>query len=41
MENEIKKMITTGMLRRQVRVTDDDEFDHILENSQRILRLNA
>ena len=33
-------MITTGMLRQQVRMTDDDEVDHILENSQRVLRLN-
>ena len=28
------------MLRQQVRMTDDDEVDHILENSQRVLRLN-
>ena len=33
-------MITTGMLRRQVWMADDDEVDHILENSQRVLRLN-
>ena len=33
-------MITTGMLRQQVRMTDNDEVDHILENSQRVLRLN-
>ena len=33
-------MITTGMLRQQVRMADDDEVDHILENSQRVLRLN-
>ena len=33
-------MITTSMLKRQVRVANDD-FDHILENSQRVLRLNA
>ena len=29
------------MLRRQVWMTDDDEFDHMVENSQRVLRLNA
>ena len=34
-------MITTSMLRRQVWMVDDDEFDHILENSQRVLRLNT
>ena len=33
-------MITTGMFRRQVWMTDDDEFDHILENLQRVLKLN-
>ena len=33
-------MITTGMLRQQVQMADDDEVDHILENSQRVLRLN-
>ena len=40
-ENEIKKMITTGMLRRQVWITDDDEFNHIFENLRRVLKLNA
>ena len=34
-------MITTSMLRRQVWMTNVDEFDDILENSQRVLRLNA
>ena len=34
-------MIITSMLRRQVWMADDDEFDHILENSQRVLKLNA
>ena len=34
-------MITTSMLRRQVWMTNDDEFDDILENLQRVLRLNA
>ena len=29
------------MLRRQVWVTDNDESDHILENLQRVLKLNA
>ena len=28
------------MPRRQVWITDDDEFDHIVKNSQRVLRLN-
>ena len=37
-EPEIKKM---SMLKRQVWLVDDDEFDHTLENSQRVLRLNA
>ena len=36
--DEIKKMITTGMLRRQVQMTDDNEFDHILENLQSLLK---
>ena len=34
-------MITTSMLRKQVWMADDDEFDHIFENSQRLLKLNA
>ena len=29
------------MLRRQVWMADDDEFDHIVKNSQRVLRLNG
>ena len=33
-------MITTGKLKRQVWMADDDEFDHIVKNSQRGLRLN-
>ena len=28
------------MLRRQVWMEDDDEFDHIVKNSQRVLKLN-
>ena len=40
-ENEIKEMITASMLRRQVWMTDDDEFDHIVGNTQRVLKLNA
>ena len=28
------------MLRRQMWIADDDEFDHIVKNSQRVLRLN-
>ena len=34
-------MITISMLRRQVWMADDDAFDHIVENSQRVLKLNA
>ena len=34
-------MITTSMIRRQVWMTNADEFDYILENLQRVLRLNA
>ena len=33
-------MITTGMLKRQVWMADDDAFDDIVKNSQRVLRLN-
>ena len=33
-------MITTSMLKRQVWIADDDEFDHIVKNSQRVLKLN-
>ena len=33
-------MITTSMLRRQVCMADDDEFNHIIKNSQRTLGLN-
>ena len=32
-------MITTGMLKRQVWMTDD-EFEYKVKNSQRVLRLN-
>ena len=28
------------MPKRQVWMADDDEFDHIVKNSQRVLRLN-
>ena len=38
--HEIKKMINTGTLKTQVWMADDDEFDHIVTNSQRVLRLN-
>ena len=34
-------MITAGVLKRQVWMADDDEFDHIVENSQRVFKLNA
>ena len=33
-------MIIKGMLKRQVWIADDDEFEHIVKNSQRVLRLN-
>ena len=33
-------MITTSMLRRQVWIADDDEFDYIVKNSQRVLGLS-
>ena len=33
-------MITTSMLKQQMWMADDDAFDHILENSQRVLRIN-
>ena len=36
-DNEIKKM---SMLRGQVWMEDDDEYDHVIKNSQRVLRLN-
>ena len=29
-----------SMLKRQVWMADDEEFDHIVKNSQRVLRLN-
>ena len=29
-----------SMLRRQMWIADDDEFDHIVKNSQSVLRLN-
>ena len=28
-------------IRRQAWMADDDEFDHIVKNSQRVLKLNA
>ena len=34
-------MITTSMLRRQVWMADDDEFNYIVKNTQRVLNLNA
>ena len=33
-------MITTSKLKRHVWIADDDEFDHIVKNSQRVLKLN-
>ena len=37
-DNEIKKM---SMLKRQVWMADNDEFEHTVKNSQRILKLYA
>ena len=37
-DNEIKKM---SMLTIEVWLADDDEFEHIDKNSQRILKLNV
>ena len=34
-------MITPGMLKRHVWIADDDEFNHIVKNWQRVLKLNA
>ena len=31
----------TSMLRQQVWMTDDDEFDYIVKNSQRVLGLSV
>ena len=33
-------MITTSKLKRHVWIADDDESDHIVKNSQRVLKLN-
>ena len=33
-------MITAGMLKRQVWTADDDEFEYIVKNLQKVLRLN-
>ena len=33
-------MITTSKLKRHAWIADDDEFDHIVKNSQRVLKLN-
>ena len=38
--DENKGMITTDMLKRQVWMADDDEFEYIAENSQKVLRLS-
>ena len=38
--HEIKKMITTGMLKGQLWMTDDEEFDHVVKNLQRVFSLN-
>ena len=31
--HEIKRMITIGMIKRQVWIADDDEFDNTVKNS--------
>ena len=36
----IKKMISTGMLNREVWMADDDELDHMVKNSQRVIKFN-
>ena len=33
-------MITTIILKRQLWMANDDEFDHIVKNSQRVLKLS-
>ena len=33
-------MITSGMLKRQLWMADDDKFEHMVKNSQKVLRLN-
>ena len=33
-------MITIGMIKRQVWIADDDEFDNTVKNTQSVLRLN-
>ena len=33
-------MITTGMLEKQMWMADDDEFYHIVKNSQRVIKLS-
>ena len=37
---KIKTTITTSLLKRQVWMANDDEFDRIVKNLQRMLRLN-
>ena len=37
---KIKRTITTSLLKRQVWMANDDEFDRIVKNLQRMLRLN-
>ena len=34
-------MITTGMLRQQVWMANDDKFDYIVKNSQKVLGLSV
>ena len=37
----LRKMLTVSMLRQQVWMVDDDEFDYIVKNSPRVLKLSA
>ena len=39
-QHEIKKIVTTGVLKRKTWMADD-EFDFIVKNSQTVLELNA
>ena len=39
-QRQFEIMITASMLKKQVWMADDDEFDHIVKYSQRVIRLN-
>ena len=38
-QRQFEIMITASMLKKQVWMADDDEFDHIVKNSNRVLKL--